>query len=139
MPSQESPAGRDQDGRGGSDRLRLLVAVLVGVEGLALIAGAVALLVEGLGAPRPQNSIGLAVIAAAVGLALVGCVKGLRQGARWTRGPVVTWQLLQAGVGMPVTASAYWYFGAPILAVAVIVGFLVAGRHVITREEDGLA
>ncbi len=135
MPRQESPAGQDHDGPDGREGLRLTVAILVGLEALALLAGAVLLVIEGLGAERPANAIGLGVIAAVIGLGLAGCVRGLRQGARWTRGPVVTWQLLQAGVGMPVSASNYWYYGIPILAMAVVVGFLVAGRHVIEREE----
>ncbi|GAB3246533.1 hypothetical protein [Kineosporia babensis] len=139
MPRQESPAGQDQEGPGGREDLRLLVAVLVGLEALALLVGAVLLVVEGLGASRPVNGIGLGVIAAVIGLALAGCVRGLREGARWTRGPVMTWQLLQAGVGMPVSASNYWYYGIPILAIAVVVGFLVAGKHVIVREEDAAA
>ena len=139
MPRQESPAGRDQEGPEGRDGLRLLVAVLVGLEALALLAGTVLLVLEGLGAERPANALGLAVIAGLIGAALAGCVRGLRQGARWTRGPVLTWQLLQAGVGMPVSASAYWYYGIPILAIAVVVFFLIAGGHVIAREEDAPA
>jgi hypothetical protein len=135
MPSQESPVGREPETATGRQGLRLLVAVLVGLEALALLAGAAVLVAEGLGAERPMNSIGLAVVAAAIGLALAGCTRGLWQGARWTRGPVVTWQLLQAGVGMPVSASNYWYIGVPILAMAVVVGFLVAGKHVIAQEE----
>ncbi|GAA3591778.1 hypothetical protein GCM10022223_02990 [Kineosporia mesophila] len=139
MASQESPADRTGTGAEASERLRLLVAVLVGLEALALLAGAVALVIEGIGAERPMNDIGLAVVAAVVGLALGGCARAIRQGARWTRGPVLTWQLLQAGVGMPVSASSLWYVGIPILALAVVVGVLVAGRHVIVREIEGQA
>ncbi|MDP9825364.1 hypothetical protein [Kineosporia succinea] len=135
MASQESPADRGEVDEG-RDGLRLLVAVLVGVEAVALLAGAVALVIEGVGAERPANDIGLAVVAAVIGVALAGCARAIRSGARWTRGPVITWQLLQAGVGMPVSASSLWYVGIPILAVAVVVGFLVAGRHVITRDEQ---
>ncbi|MBT0774115.1 hypothetical protein KIH74_34540 [Kineosporia sp. J2-2] len=142
MASQESPAPVGREGRQAPperEGLRLLVCVLVAVEALALLAGAVALVIEGLGAERPGNAIGLALVAAVIGLSLAAAVRGLHQGARWTRGPVVTWQLLQAGVGMPVSASSYWYFGVPILAIAVVVGFLVAGKHVIAQEETNPA
>lgn len=137
MATEESPSANEREGHEvpeGRDGLRLLVSVLVGAEALALLAGATALVVEGVGAEQPVNSFGLALIAAVVGLALAAAVRGLRQGARWTRGPVLTWQLLQAGVGMPVSASNYWYIGVPILAMAVIVGVLVAGRQVITQD-----
>jgi hypothetical protein len=117
----------------------MLVTVLVALEALALLAGATALVIEGVGAQRPADDFGLAVVAAVIGIALAACARGLRQGARWTRGPVITWQLLQAGVGMPVSASAYWYFGIPILATAIIVGVLVAGKQVIPQDQHSPA
>jgi hypothetical protein len=139
MASQESPATGDGGHPGGREGLRVLVTVLVALEALALLAGAVVLVIEGVGAERPADDLGLAVVAAIIGVALAACARGLRQGARWTRGPVITWQLLQAGVGMPVSASAYWYFGIPILAMAIVVGVLVAGRQVIPQDQNSPA
>lgn len=139
MPHQEKPVGREPEDQGAGETLRRLAAVLVALEALALLAGAVALGIEALGADSAAGGVGLALVVAAVGLALAGSARGLLHGARWTRGPVLTWQLLQAGVGMPVTVSAYWYFGVPILALAVVVGLLVASRQVIPHEGDRAA
>jgi len=46
---------------------------------------------------------------------------------------VLTWQLLQAGVAMPLSTTRLWWVGVPLLAVAIVAGVLIAGRHVIPR------
>jgi len=135
MPRQENMNGLRAHGQVVDGVLRRLAAAFVAVEALVLLTGAVVLVNEARSADSPASGIGLGLVAAGVGLALAGCARGLLHGAGWTRGPVITWQLLQAGVGMPVTASAYWYFGLPILLTAAVVGFLVVGCHVLDREE----
>jgi hypothetical protein len=121
-----------------SNRLRLLVAALVALESVLLVAAAVALLVNAVTADRdnPAALIALAAIALFVGAALAICARGVMRGLRWTRGPVLTWQLLQAGVAMPLSTSGAWWAGAPLLAVSVVVGVLIVGRHVITETSD---
>ena len=131
-------AASDEQTPGRADnRLALLVAVLVGLEALLLLAGAVFLVVEGLSADQesPAAAFALAAVAVTVGVGLAVCARGVAGGLRWTRGPVLTWQLLQAGVGMPVSTTRP-LIGVPLLAVAIVVGVLIAGRQVITETSD---
>jgi hypothetical protein len=120
------------------NRLAWLVAALVGLEAAALLAGSVALVVEAVTSDRgnPGATIALAVVVVIVGAGLAFCARGVAQGRRWTRGPVLTWQLLQAGVAMPVSTTRLWWIGVPMLAVAIVVGVLIAGRQVITQTAD---
>lgn len=120
------------------NRLRPLVAGLVAVEAMLLLAGAGFLLIEATAADQdsPAAVIALAAIAVVVGAGLGFCARGVARGLRWTRGPVLTWQLLQAGVGMPLITSGAWWAGVPLLAAAVVVGVLIAGRQVITETSD---
>ena len=120
------------------NRLAWLVAALVGLEAAALLAGSVALVVEAVtsGSGNPGATIALAVVVVIVGAGLAFCARGVAQGRRWTRGPVLTWQLLQAGVAMPVSTTRLWWIGVPMLAVAIVVGVLIAGRQVITQTAD---
>ena len=120
------------------NRLRLLVAALVAVEAALLIVAAVLLVVNAVTSDsgNPAALISLAAIALLIGVGLAFCVRGVLGGLRWTRGPVLTWQLLQAGVGMPLSTSGAWWAGAPLLAVSVVVGVLIAGRQVITQASD---
>ena len=117
-------------------RLRLLVAGLVAVEALALVGLAVFLVVETLVATATELSgaLALAALASVLGVGLGACAYGLFRGRGWTRAPVVTWQLLQAGVAMPLSASERWYVGIPLLAVSVLVLGLLLTNRVITPE-----
>jgi hypothetical protein len=121
-----------------SNRLPLLVAVLVGVEAVMLLAAAVFLVVQAVTSDRGNLAAGisLAAITIAVGAGLAVCARGVASGLRWTRGPVFTWQLLQAGVGMPLSTSRAWWAGVPLLAISIVVGVLIAGRWVITEPSD---
>ena len=116
--------------------LRLLVAVLVAVEALVLVGLAVFLVVETFvaTATEPGGAIALAALALILGAGLGACAYGLFRGWGWTRAPVVTWQLLQAGVAMPLSASERWYVGIPLLAVSVLVLGLLLTNRVITPE-----
>ena len=72
----------------------------------------------------------LTVITLAVGLALGWCARSLAAGHSWPRGPVLTWQLVQAAIAfqtlsnraaMPMPPGARWVMGAPLLVAAVFV------------------
>jgi hypothetical protein len=118
-------------------RLRLLVAVLVAVEALVLVGLAVFLVVETFAATatEPAGALALAGLALVLGLGLGACAYGLLGGQGWSRAPVVTWQLLQAGVAMPLSASERWYIGIPLLAVSVLVlGLLLTNRVISTSD-----
>jgi hypothetical protein len=117
-----------------SYRLRVLVAGLITVEATVLIGAAVVLLVASVmsNPASPVELIALAAIALVVGIGLGLSARGVLSGLRWTRGPVLTWQLLQAGVGMPLSTTGAWWAGVPLLVFAVVVGILIVGRRVIT-------
>jgi hypothetical protein len=120
------------------NRLRTLVAALVSVEALLLVGGAVFLLVESVASARGNRAaeLALAAIAIVVGAALAGCVRGVLRGLRWARGPVLTWQLLQAFIGMQLSRSSDWWAGVLLLVAALVVGVLIAGRLVIPQTSD---
>ena|SRR5689334_20792818 len=129
------------DGPGPEPRgnpLSALVAALVALEAVILLVAAVFLLVEALRSNGDDLAAGisLAAIAIVVGAGLAICARGVARGLRWTRGPVLTWQLVQAGVGMPLSTSRAWWAGVLLLAVAIIVGVLIAGRRVIKESAD---
>ena len=134
-PVTPESVGGEPDGQ----RLRVLVCSLVAVEAAALAAGAAVLLGQAATGDSAGGSdslstgaiLAMAALVAAVGGGLAVCAWGVFQRARWTRGPVLTWQLLQAGVGVPLSTSQAWWLGAPILALSVLVGVLIAGRHVL--------
>lgn len=124
-----------EDSRSG---LRAAVVALVALEAVAIVVAPVFLLIEafsGDGEDSRGFAVGLTVMAVLIGAGLAVCARGVARGERWTRGPVVTWQLVQAGVAMPVSASATWWIGVPLLAVAVVVGVLMAGSLVVPRAE----
>jgi hypothetical protein len=131
-------AASDEQRPDGSDRLPFLVAGLVGIEAMLPLAGAGFLLREALTEDGGSVAAGicLAAIAVVIGAGLAFCARGVARRLRWTRGPLLTWQLLQAGVGMPLSTSKAWWVGVPLLAISVVVGVLIAGRQVITETSD---
>jgi len=131
-----SAASDEQTPERPDHRLALVVATLVGIEALLLLAGAGFLIIEAATSDRGNlaAAVALAAIAVVVGAGLAICARGVLAGRRWTRGPVLTWQLLQAGVGMPLSTSRPW-IGVPLLAASVVVGVLMVGRHVIPRPQ----
>jgi hypothetical protein len=112
-------------------RLRLLVAALVAAEGLLLVGVAVYVVVETSmsTATEPGGALALAGLALALGIGLGACAYGLSRGWGWSRAPVVTCQLLQAGVALMMLRSGEWYVAIPLLAVALLVlGLLLTNR-----------
>jgi hypothetical protein len=116
-------------------RLRVLTGALVAVEALVLVGLAVFLVVETFvaTAAEPGGAVALAALALVAGAGLGACAYGLVRGQGWTRAPVVTWQVLQAGVALPSLRTDTWPIGIPLLAAAVTVLVLVlAGRATTT-------
>ena len=108
-------------------RLRVLTGALVAAEALVLVGLAVFLVVETFvaTAEEPGGAAALAGLALVAGAGLGACAYGLVRGQGWTRAPVVTWQVLQAGVAMPLLRTAAWPVGIPLLAAAITVLALV--------------
>ena len=110
-----------------TSRLRVVAGALVAAEALVLVGLAVYVVVETFAATaeEPGGALALAGLALVTGAGLGGCAYGLVQGRGWTRAPVVTWQLLQAGVAMPLLRRDAWPVGIPLLVAAVAVLALV--------------
>jgi len=107
-------------------------AVVVAAEGAVLVGAGVYLAVETVvgQASRRAAAVFLALIALLLGFALGWCARAFAAGRRWPRGPVLTWQLVQAAVAfqtlsghaaMPMPDAARWAAGLPLLAAAVFV------------------
>ena len=120
----------------GSARLRTGVAALVGLEALGLLGLAVYMVVQTAVATASDTAgaLALAGVLVLIGTGVGVCAWGVLGGRRWSRSPAVTWQIVQAGIGMPLSASARWYVGIPVLAVAVVALFLLLTRRVIPPE-----
>jgi hypothetical protein len=121
-------------------RLRVLVAALIGLEALAGLVAAVAVVFE-VATSRTSKSdnpgalLFLAALALVLGIGLLACARGVLRGQAGTRGPVVTWQLVQIAVSVPLSSSDVWWAGVPLLAVAVVVGVLMVGKQVVPRRQ----
>ena len=118
-------------GQPAAPRLRLVAGALVAAEALVLVGLAVYLVVETFvaTAAEPGGALALAGLALVTGAGLGGCAYGLVRGLGWTRAPVVTWQLLQAGVAMPLLRTDAWPVGIPLVAAAVaLLALLLATR-----------
>ena len=116
--------------------LQQLVAALVLAEALLLTGAAVTLAVATARDPDEHvlASVAVVVVALLIGGALAWCARGVLAGARWSRGPIVTWQLVQAGVAMPLLLSNAWWLGVPLFMVGIAVVALVAGGRGIPRD-----
>jgi K+-sensing histidine kinase KdpD len=92
-----------------------IAGVLVGVQGLAAIAFAVAVLVRGLGsAPKDAGNLyGEAGFFAIVALAVLAVAAGLLLGQRWSRTPAAIVELL-------LVAVAFYAVHSPFAALAVV-------------------
>jgi NADH:ubiquinone oxidoreductase subunit 6 (subunit J) len=133
-----SAAGEEHSADPTGRPLRLLVATLVGAEAVLLLFAAAFLVWRAATTSEesPAELISLAAVAVVVGAGLALCARGVLAGLSWTRGPVLTWQLLQAAVGAPLSSTGSWWAGVPLLSAAVVVGVLIAGRQVIPRPAD---
>ncbi|MBD8080217.1 hypothetical protein [Cellulosimicrobium arenosum] len=122
-PSHEPvpPAG----GSGSRPPALLALVVGVGVEVLALVGGALVVLVEL--ASGGSLSVGVSVFLVLFGLGiaavLAASVRGLLRGQRWARSPVATWQILQVVVAISSlqAGASVWPVVALVLAVTIVV------------------
>ncbi|WP_139123099.1 hypothetical protein [Cellulosimicrobium cellulans] len=124
-PSEPAPDGRPA--APGPERPAALTALLagVGLEVVALVVGAVVLLVELFGGGSQSVGVSLFLVVFALGVAalLVAAARGLFQGRRWARSPVATWQILQGVVAVSSLQVGVtpWVVVALVVAVAVLV------------------
>lgn len=98
-------------------------AVLLEALALAVAAvGALVVLLRG-GSTAPGVVLAVALFSAAVAAVLVLGARGLLAGRRWSRGPVITWQLLQGATAVTVlqAVGSPWAWAALGLAALVVV------------------
>lgn len=113
------------------DRARIAAVTLVLVEAAGLIgvvlwwAGTVLS-----GGPGRTSELFLAAFALAVAAALVAGARALYRRGRGSRGPLITWQVLQAATAtsvLGVPAAAGWAVAVLVLSAAVVALLLVPG------------
>ncbi len=130
MPTDSTASGRapdvPADGAEPVAREVRIAAAIVAVQGIALVAAAVLLVVKSL--LDSADSIGRALFAAAlalVGAAVLGlCANGLRRGLNSSRSPVIVLEILALPVGFSLGIQAGLIgYGGPMLlsALAVLV------------------
>lgn len=104
------------------------VALLVGL-GVVLLE-AVALVVLGIGVVVASlldqgdmlaTNAGVLAVLILIGGFLLLATRGLWQGKRWGRGPVITWQLLQFFVAVTSWGTLEWWALTPALVLPVVV------------------
>lgn len=120
-----------------SDRADGSIGWRRGVAAVVLAEGALLVLVGGyLGvesvvgtATQPAAALTLAVITLAVGVALLVAGRGVADGRRWSRSPILVWQLLQAAGASSSVLPGGWYVRGPLLTASIVavVGLLRAG------------
>jgi len=104
----------------------VLAAILIEVVALAVAGGFT--LVE---LVRGNGSVGinlfLAAFAWTLAAVLLAAVRGLRDGRRWGRSPVITWQLFQVVIAITWLQAALNPFaiGLLVLALGIVVGLLL--------------
>jgi hypothetical protein len=115
----------------------LLLAVVVGLEFLAVAAVTVVLLVDlFVHPPTPvANGIALVVLAAIAALWLAFMVVGLLRGRPWVRSGIVVWQVLQIAIAVGAFQGV---FRVPAVGWILLVPALVALTLVFTKSVTAL-
>lgn len=125
-----------------SDR-RWLWIVLIGgiIEVLGLLAGAILLIVALVGGFTDDTSMAIFVLVfgGGMGIVLAIVLRQLSRGKRWARGPLVTWQLFQLAVAIPLLQGATPWIGIVLLVLAALVigGLFTPAVLRLTTERSG--
>ena len=101
----------------------LIVIIGVALEILALVVGAVLVLIEMVTGGSRSLGVSLFLVIFGLGLAalLAASCRALLRGRRWARSPVATWQLLQIVVAVSWLQFTVTFWGFVVLALAVVV------------------
>src|SRR5690625_7458157 len=93
-----------------------------GIETTAHLSVTILLIVALIGDFTDDKSMAVFVLVFGAGmrLALAWTLKALYRGKRWARGPLVTWQLFQLAVAIPVLQGSTPLIGVGLLLLAVI-------------------
>ena len=104
-----------------------LAALIVAVQGLAMLTLGLALLVGSV-AGNPDSLVGailIGVLAAMGGGGLLLCAWGLRHRRRWSRSPALVWQLLMIPVGWYQVQGGLRWLGLSLVAVSALGALLL--------------
>ncbi|MFD6092481.1 hypothetical protein ACFWGN_10210 [Oerskovia sp. NPDC060338] len=129
-PNQSTPeppeggSGSSTPPAGGPRPPALWVVIAgIGLEAVALVVGALLVLVELVSGRSSAAGVSIFLVVFALGVAAVlgASARGLLRGQRWSRSPVATWQLLQVVVAFSWLQVEVTAPGIAVLALAVVV------------------
>ena len=124
--------------------LPLLVALVVaGLEGLLLVGAAIWAIVDMVRTDFESAAVSVALavfMLLFVGLLVLG-IHALWLGRRWGRGPVLTWQLIQAAIAVSVIGIAppWALYPALLASLVVAVGLLLPASVAATSRPSSSA
>jgi hypothetical protein len=104
-----------------------LAALIVAVQGLAILTLGFALLVSSV-VGSPDSLVGaifIGVLAVMGGAGLLLCAWGLRHRRRWSRSPALVWQLLMIPVGWYQVQGGMRWLGVSLVAVSAVGALLL--------------
>lgn len=115
----------------------LVVCALVALEAVGLVVAGGFALADVVRGDGSGAAVVLAAFAWGLAALLVGAVRGLLDGRRWARSPVVTWQLFQAIIGVTWLQEGAHPVPVVLLVVAVLVVAGVVSPSVVARTTAG--
>jgi len=117
------------------------IMIAGGIEALALFAGAILLIVALIGGFTDDASMAVFVMVfgGGMGAVLTIMLRNIARGKRWARGPLITWQLFQLAVAVPLLQGSTPWIGAAllVLAVAVTVAMFTPSVLRVTTDRSG--
>lgn len=113
-----------------------LLAILIGIESLAVLFGASFFLSQLFvqQATSLSGSVVIFVITLLIGIGLVATAIGTFRAKTWVRGPILTWQILQVAVAISFfQGEEFWpVIGWLLLALSIASVGLLFSRTVLT-------
>lgn len=125
----EAPAAAPARTRVEAPRAVRWAALVVAVEALAFLAGAVAMVVSAVtgSAASQGNALALAVLLLVLGGLLGAVARGVWRVATWARSPVVALQIMLGLMGITAISEAHApAFGVPALALVALEFYFLA-------------
>ena len=97
-----------------------LLAILIGIEGAALLAGAVFFFTQIFVQQTTSlsGSIVIFIITLIIGVGVLAAALGAAQRKTWVRGPILTWQILQIAVAISfLQGTDFW----PLIGLVLLI------------------
>lgn len=111
------------ESRGTSRGWLWAIMIAGGIEAAALAAGAILLTIALIGGFTDDTSMAVFVMVFGGGMAAILAItlRNLFRGKRWARGPLITWQIFQLTVAVPLLQGSTPWIGVALLILALIV------------------